>query len=62
MYKNVVTETFPNRNGHTEMSRDRNGSDRNDLDWNGSGWNSQTETARSNRPDRNVLFRLRRTE
>ena len=29
MYRDVVTETSPDRNGQTEMSRDRKGPDRN---------------------------------
>jgi len=35
MYRNVVTEMSPDRNGQTEMSRGRNGPNQNGSDRNG---------------------------
>jgi len=43
MYRNVVTEMSPHRNGQTETAQTET---------------ARTDTARPNRPDRKVLFRL----
>jgi len=40
----------PDRNGQTEISRDRNGPDRNGSDRNSSDRNGQTESARPKSP------------
>jgi len=54
MFRNVLTEMSPDRNGQTKMARDRKGPDRNGSDRNG-----QTDSARAKRPGRKVLFRFK---